>query len=102
MKKMMFLMITLFLAYSVNSQNSDKKTFEASMEFAKLSKTEIAKITPLNKEKVESIQAIRKQKLSKDDQKVKIKEIKKATGKKIIELIGKKKYSQMMKYWKEG
>ena len=92
-------MITIFLAYSVNGQNNQKKNFKGAIEFAELTKDEIAKVMPIHKERGKAIQAVKKQKLEKAVEKEKIKEIRQATKKKFIAVIGKKKFKKMQKYW---
>lgn len=100
MKKFILFVFALMLTISVSAQ--EKKTFEGAIAHAGLTKTETTKALEINTEKMVAIKAIKKEKLSKEDEKSKIKEVKKASSEKIKALVGKDKFKAINAYWKKG
>ncbi|TYA86772.1 hypothetical protein [Seonamhaeicola marinus] len=100
MKKLMLLVFALFLALAVDAQ--EKKTIKGAIAYAKLDKAESTKVLAIQKEKVASIKAIKKQKLDKAIEKEKIKEVKQTSSKKIRAIVGKEKMKLMSAYWKKN
>ena len=99
MKKLALLLFTLLLTVSVSTQAQEKKNFEGAIAAAGLTEEETTKALEINNEKMELIKAVRKEKLEKEAEDEKIKEIRKASTDKVKALIGKEKFKLMQKYW---
>ncbi|QVY66049.1 hypothetical protein [Polaribacter sp. Q13] len=98
MKKLVLFVFALMLTISINAQ---KKTFEGAIKHAGLTQVETQNVMKSYNKKVKAIKAIRKEKLSKEDENAKIKEAKKTSTAEIKALISKEKQKAMNLYWQK-
>lgn len=97
MKKLILFtfIFSAFLSLSTQAQ----KNFEGSLEYANVSKENIAKSIKIKNARVKEVKAIKDQGLSPEITKQKIKEAKKRSAQKIKAIIGPEKNRLMQGYW---
>lgn len=100
MKKIVLVMLTLFLAISVNGQQKPKKTLKEAIEISGLTKEEAAKVRAIQKERWKAQKAIKEKGLDKKEQWKEMKAVRDNIEAKVIAAIGEEKGKVYNKYWR--
>ena len=100
MKKLIIVMLTLFLAVSVNEQDKVKKrTMKEAQVALNLSKDEVKKVKAIMAAKRAEVKEIRAKDIDKKEQWKAIKAVTAKTNSKVEAVLGKEKALAWKKYW---
>ncbi|WP_299051634.1 hypothetical protein [uncultured Polaribacter sp.] len=101
MKKVLIIIVTLFLAVNITAQKKEKKGIQGAIEALNLSKEEGIEVTKIWTERKNQIKEIRAEGKSELETKNAIIKVRKNASKKILEVIGKEKAAEWREYWKK-